>query len=74
MWGSMFFPSDSTISEEDYYIKRDFTEEEIKERLAAPVQKFCDNSHQARAAPPRRWRQGLNVDFRSHIACLMIKS
>jgi NNP family nitrate/nitrite transporter-like MFS transporter len=30
MWGSMFFPGDPTISEEDYYIKREFTEEEIK--------------------------------------------
>jgi NNP family nitrate/nitrite transporter-like MFS transporter len=26
MWGSMFFPGDPTISEEDYYIKREFTE------------------------------------------------
>ena len=35
------------------YIKNDFTEEEIKEGLAVPVQKFCDNCHNER---PRRYR------------------
>ena len=53
MWGSMFFPGNPNISEEDYYIKNDFTEEEIKEGLAVPVQKFCDNCHNER---PRRYR------------------
>jgi NNP family nitrate/nitrite transporter-like MFS transporter len=53
MWGSMFFPGDPTITEEEYYIKREFTEEEIKEGLAVSVQKFCDNSHQERAPQHR---------------------
>lgn len=53
MWGSMFFPGDPSVSEEDYYIKREFTEEEIKEGLAVPVQKFCDNSKQERAVRHR---------------------
>ena len=51
MWGSMFFgPNDST--EEDYYIKNDFSPEEIKQGLAAPVQKFCNNAHMER--PPSK--------------------
>ena len=49
MWGSMFFAGDPNVSEEDYYIKAEFTEEEIKEGLALSVQKFCDNSKQERA-------------------------
>mmetsp|Transcript_11653 Transcript_11653/g.18753 ORF Transcript_11653/g.18753 Transcript_11653/m.18753 type:complete len:350 (-) Transcript_11653:214-1263(-) len=53
MWGSMFFPGDPNVSEEDYYIKREFTEEEVKEGLAVSVQKFCDNSHQERAPQHR---------------------
>ena len=39
-----------SVSEEDYYIKREFSEEEIKEGLAVPVKKFCENSYQER--PP----------------------
>ena len=50
MWGSMFLPADPSVSEEDYYIKREFSEEEIKEGLAVPVKKFCENSYQER--PP----------------------
>ena len=51
MWGSMFLgPNDST--EEDYYIKNDFSAEEIKQGLAAPVQKFCNNAHMER--PPSK--------------------
>ena len=50
MWGSMFIPADPSVSEEDYYIKREFSEEEIKEGLAVPVKKFCENSYQER--PP----------------------
>jgi len=53
MWGSMFFAGDPNVSEEDYYIKKEFTEEEIKEGLAVSVQKFCDNSHQERAPQHR---------------------
>ena len=48
MWGSIFSPGDPNVKEEDYYIKYDFTEEEIKEGLAVPVQKFCDNCHNER--------------------------
>ena len=44
----MLFPGDPNVKEEDYYIKYDFTEEEIKEGLAVPVQKFCDNCHNER--------------------------
>ena len=53
MWGSMLFPGDPNVKEEDYYIKYDFTEEEIKEGLAVPVQKFCDNCHNERAPQHR---------------------
>jgi NNP family nitrate/nitrite transporter-like MFS transporter len=55
MWGSMFLPGDPSVTEEDYYIKKEFSEEEIKEGLAVPVQKFCDNCRNERAprAPPR---------------------
>ena len=53
MWGSMFFPGDPTITEEDYYIKKEFTEEEIKEGLAVSVQRFCNNSHGERAPQHR---------------------
>ena len=48
MWGSMLFPPNKTSTEEDYYIKGEFTAEEIKSGLAAPVQKFCDNSRDER--------------------------
>lgn len=48
MWGSMFFPASADVTEEDYYIKGEFTPEEIKSGLAASVQKFCDNSRQER--------------------------
>jgi NNP family nitrate/nitrite transporter-like MFS transporter len=61
MWGSMFLPGDPSCSEEDYYIRREFTESEIKEGLAAPVQKFCDNSHQERAPQHRGKEVGPNV-------------
>jgi NNP family nitrate/nitrite transporter-like MFS transporter len=55
MWGSMFLgPNDST--EEDYYIKNDFSPEEIKQGLAAPVQKFCNNAHGER--PPSKRTAG----------------
>jgi NNP family nitrate/nitrite transporter-like MFS transporter len=50
MWGSMFFPASKDATEEDYYIHAEFTPEEIKAGLAAPVQKFCDNSHGERPA------------------------
>ena len=53
MWGSMFFPGDPNVSEEDYYIAREFSEEEIKEGLALSVQKFCQNSYQERAPSMR---------------------
>ena len=53
MWGSMFFPGDPNVSEEDYYIAREFNEEEIKEGLALSVQKFCQNSYQERAPSMR---------------------
>ena len=53
MWGSMFFPGDPNVSEEDYYIAREFSEDEIKEGLALPVQKFCQNSYQERAPSMR---------------------
>ena len=36
----------------DYYIKNDFSPEEIKQGLAAPVQKFCNNAHGER--PPSK--------------------
>merc|ERR1719258_50579 len=50
----MFFgPNDST--EEDYYIKNDFSPEEIKQGLAAPVQKFCNNAHMVRPALQANW-------------------
>ena len=52
MWGSMLFPGDPNVKEEDYYIKYDFTEEEIGS-LAVPVQKFCDNCHNERAPQHR---------------------
>ena len=39
----------------EFYV-RPCTEDEIKEGLAAPVQKFCDNSHRERA-PRHRPRQ-----------------
>lgn len=48
MWGSMFFPASKTATEEDYYIHNEFTPEEIKAGLAAPVQKFCNNSRNER--------------------------
>jgi NNP family nitrate/nitrite transporter-like MFS transporter len=48
MWGSMFFPASKTATEEDYYIHNEFTPEEIKAGLAAPVQKFCNNSRSER--------------------------
>jgi len=48
MWGSMFFPASKTATEEDYYIHNEFTPEEIKSGLAAPVQKFCNNSRNER--------------------------
>ena len=48
MWGSMFFPASKESTEEDYYIHREFTPEEIKSGLAAPVQKFCENSRNER--------------------------
>ena len=58
MWGSMFYRRrPPTSPEEDYYIAREFTEEEIKEGLALPVQKFCDNqrmSAPSSTAPRRR--------------------
>merc|ERR1711990_1301875 len=47
---ALFFTSDSI--EEDYYIKNDFSPEEIKQGLAAPVQKFCNNAHMER--PPSK--------------------
>jgi len=50
MWGSMFFPASKDAMEEDYYIHAEFTPEEIKSGLAAPVQKFCNNPHGERAA------------------------
>merc|ERR1711990_115532 len=53
MWGSMFFPGDPNVSEEDYYIAREFSEDEIKEGLALSVQKFCQNSYQERAPSMR---------------------
>ena len=53
MWGSMFLPGDPTVTEEDYYIKNEFSEEEIKEGLAVPVQKFCDNCSDERAPQHR---------------------
>ena len=58
MWGSMFVGASADKNEEQYYIENEFTPEEVKEGLAASVQKFCDNSHQERpmwkrvAAPP----------------------
>ena len=48
MWGSMFFPASKKATEEDYYIHNEFTPEEIKAGLAAPVQKFCNNSRNER--------------------------
>ena len=53
MWGSMFIAGDPTVTEEDYYIKKEFSEEEIKEGLAVPVQKFCDNCRNERAPEHR---------------------
>ena len=53
MWGSMFLPGDPSVTEEDYYIKKEFSEEEIKEGLAVPVQKFCDNCRDERAPQHR---------------------
>ena len=41
------------MKEEDYYIKKEFSEEEIKEGLAVPVQKFCDNARNERAPQHR---------------------
>ena len=48
-----FLNGNPNVKEEDYYIKYDFTEEEIKEGLAVPVQKFCDNCHNERAPQHR---------------------
>lgn len=53
MWGSMFFPGDPSQTEESYYIDREFSEEEIKEGLAVPVQKFCNNCRNERAPQHR---------------------
>ena len=53
MWGSMFIAGDPNVTEEDYYIKKEFSEEEIKEGLAVPVQKFCDNCRNERAPEHR---------------------
>ena len=53
MWGSMFLPGDPSVTEEDYYIKKEFSEEEIKEGLAVPVQKFCNNCRNERAPQHR---------------------
>jgi len=48
MWGSMFFDADKDSTEEDYFVTKEFDEEEIKLGLAAPVYKFCNNCQQER--------------------------
>ena len=48
MWGSMLFPASKDATEEDYYIKAEFSPEEIKSGLAASTQKFCENSRSER--------------------------
>ena len=58
----MFFPASKDATEEDYYIHAEFTPEEIKAGLAAPVQKFCDNSHGERPAWKREQLAGRKGD------------
>ena len=48
MWGSMFFPASKDATEEDYFIKAEFTPEEVKSGLAASTQKFCENARSER--------------------------
>jgi len=60
MWGSMLLGPTAGVTEEDYYIKAEFSEEEIKAGLAKAVQKFCDNSRNERPVALRP-AQAVNV-------------
>jgi NNP family nitrate/nitrite transporter-like MFS transporter len=46
-WGSMFFPANANATEEDFYAS-EWTEEEKREGLHLPGQKFAENCRSER--------------------------